>query len=672
MKGKTVKRLAAFAVALAMIGSSLSAELGGIGLIDGFSLTASAAQEAVSYTVYSWNNSTKTLSETTKTITDYKVVTKDIIKNSEDGNGILSGTYVVTQNTTVEDYLYIRKGCTANIVVPKGVTLTCKQGIGCGYDKNKAYATLNIYGGGKIVANGMKYAAGIGGKDDETNGNITIHGTEIEATGGKHGAGIGGGEGGQDPDASSPTITIYAGKITANGGMDGAGIGGGDEQPGARTYIYGGDITASSEKHGAGIGGGDEEGTFGIHIYDGKITATGGEGGAGIGAGEEGGNLRKKDDGGGINIYGGEIVPTVERSAGYENRGIKTTVYGGTFSIVPFNNDYDRFNLAEGRMAVCTNYSRTAVGSSYTFHYKVTLEDGCDLVASLSSGVYAEKLGESFAAGVAGDVVTLLKDCTETVRTEIKRDVVFDLGGYTLTGDNVHVLSIPNSNSGISAVVSNGTIVATGNNACVLTYQNADVTLGKGLTLRGAYACFFNGINGSVSIDGASVETTTMCNFYTVGNASFVVRGDSVVNVTKFKALNTQDDSFAVAEGGLWNLDPAGYVTNNFVKLHRSGAATYKYQVVPWEDICTEGWTFRVGDEAPVVSGTCYTPLAPIAVRSPERKTLVADFSGLVLSSPSDSLSFESAPGLEKSLALTYEDSKLYASLLRGFTILFR
>ncbi|WP_028504622.1 hypothetical protein [Ruminococcus sp. FC2018] len=308
MKGKIVKRLAAFAVALAMIGSSLPAELGGIGLFDGFSLTASAAQEAVSYTVYSWNNSTKTLSETTKTITDYKVVTKDIIKNSEDGNGILSGTYVVTQNTTVEDYLYIRKGCTANIVVPKGVTLTCKQGIGCGYDKNKAYATLNIYGGGKIVANGMKYAAGIGGKDDETNGNITIHGTEIEATGGHHGAGIGGGEGGQDPDASSPTITIYAGKITANGGMDGAGIGGGDEQPGARTYIYGGDITASSEKHGAGIGGGDEEGTFGIHIYDGKITATGGEGGAGIGAGEEGGNLRKKDDGGGINIYGGEIT----------------------------------------------------------------------------------------------------------------------------------------------------------------------------------------------------------------------------------------------------------------------------------------------------------------------------------------------------------------------------
>jgi len=310
MKGKTVKRLAAFAVALAMIGSSLPAELADSELFGSSAITASAEEQtAYTYKVYSWDYAQKKLKTEEKTITSYVELTADIRKpGTEYADGLRNGTYVVTKNTTVEDYLYIRKGCTANIVVPKGVTLTCKQGIGCGYDKNKVYATLNIYGEGKIVANGMKYAAGIGGKDDETNGNITIHGTEIEATGGKHGAGIGGGEGGQDPDASSPTITIYAGKITANGGMDGAGIGGGDEQPGARTYIYGGDITASSEKHGAGIGGGDEEGTFGIHIYDGKITATGGEGGAGIGAGEEGGNLRKKDDGGGINIYGGEIT----------------------------------------------------------------------------------------------------------------------------------------------------------------------------------------------------------------------------------------------------------------------------------------------------------------------------------------------------------------------------
>ena len=103
----------------------------------------------------------------------------------------------------------------------------------------------------------------------------------------------------------------------------------------------------------------------------------------------------------------------------------------------------------------------------------------------------------------------LLADCTETVRTEIMRDVVFDLGGHTLTGENVHVLSIPYLNSGISAVVSNGTIVATGNNACVLTYQNADVAFGEGLTLRGAYACYLNGTNCSVVI----VCSTSFCSY---------------------------------------------------------------------------------------------------------------------------------------------------------------
>ena len=380
---------------------------------------------------------------------------------------------------------------------------------------------------------------------------------------------------------------------------------------------------------------------------------------------------------GAVNIYGGEICPTVERAAGYEHRGVKTTVYGGAFSIVPFNNDYDRFNLAEGRVAICSNYSHKVEGlGTYNFHYHVGMNNDRDFEASLSSGVYAEKLGESFVAGVTGDVVTLLKDCTYTTRTEIRRDVVFDLGGHTLTGNGNHVVSISDSTTGISAVISNGTIEAIGNYTGILAHRFADITLGDGLTLRGGYACYYNGTNVSVVIDGASVETTTMCNFYTAGNGSFVVRGDSAVNVTKFKALNTQDDSFAVAEGGSWNLDPAGYVTNNFVKLYRSGAATYKYQVMPWEDICTEGWTFRVGDEAPVVSGTCYTPSAPIPVRyegdAPERKTLVADFSGLVLSSPSDSLSFESAPGFEKSLALTYEDSKLYASALRGFAIFVR
>ena len=109
------------------------------------------------------------------------------------------------------------------------------------------------------------------------------------------------------PDKKT-AIRIYSGNITAIGGSEGAGIGGGNEQPGARTYIYGGDITAESSLLGAGIGGGDEEGTMGIWIYDGSIYAAGGSHGAGIGAGEGGGNMRKAEDGGGVNILGGHVT----------------------------------------------------------------------------------------------------------------------------------------------------------------------------------------------------------------------------------------------------------------------------------------------------------------------------------------------------------------------------
>ena len=207
-----------------------------------------SAQAAVTYIEYSWNGSA--LETTEKTVTDYTVVNSSL-------SSMTNGTYVVNADTTIEGYVTVQKGATANLVVMDGVTLTCNKGIGCGLNKNNEYASLNIFGTGKIVATGKGKAAGIGGDNDETNGSITIHGTTIEATGGKHGAGIGGGEGGKDPDASSPIITIYDGNITATGGIDGAGIGGGDEQPGARTYIYGGTIDASSKKHGAGIGGGD-------------------------------------------------------------------------------------------------------------------------------------------------------------------------------------------------------------------------------------------------------------------------------------------------------------------------------------------------------------------------------------------------------------------------------
>ena len=277
-------------------------------------VTASAAQNPeVNYTKYYPDTKEGSYFTITHSSTNYTIVTKDLMTNSSGGTGkgLTSGTYVVNSNTTIDERVNIVKGAEVNLIIQPNVTLTCNKGIGCGYNKKGEYATLNICGSGKLVATGTKNTAGIGGNDDETSGNILIHGCRVEATGGKHGAGIGGGEGGKDPD-DAISIKIFAGDITAKGGVDGAGIGGGDTQQGALTYIYGGKINASSEKHGAGIGGGDEENTRGIYIYNGNITATGGSHGAGIGAGEHGGNIHE------IKITGG----TIDAKGGYFGAGI--------------------------------------------------------------------------------------------------------------------------------------------------------------------------------------------------------------------------------------------------------------------------------------------------------------------------------------------------------------
>ena len=388
-----IKRWLSFMLVLCMMLSVLPA-------------TASAAEDVVSYTRYSWDETTKTLSTTTEETSKYTVVTKDLIKESSGGTGkgLMSGTYVVKRDTTIEDYVYIRKGCTVNLVVLDGVTLTCKNGIGCGYAKNKEYATLNIFGAGKIVTTGEKYAAGIGGRDNEASGNITIHGCTITATGGEGGAGIGGGDGGQDPDGTT-SIKIYAGTITATGGKYGAGIGGGDEQPGAHTYIYGGTITATSTEKGAGIGGGDEEGTLGVFIYGGTVTTIGGEHGAGIGAGEGGGNLRKYENGGGVNIMGG----TVSATGGKYGAGIGAGFYENMSGTVRITGSPEQVTIKGGSGAAGIGGGDGENNSkiNYNGDMKGTVTIDCANDAGLikiSGGLLAAGIGGGFTGNMDGKV----------------------------------------------------------------------------------------------------------------------------------------------------------------------------------------------------------------------------------------------------------------------------
>ena len=201
------------------------------------------------------------------------------------------------------------------IYVPSGKTLTIKG---------------ETAGTGSLTAicqdkNG--FAAGIGGNNVESCGNIVIAGGTITATGGC-GAGIGSG-----PATSCGAITISGGTVTATGGNRGAGIGSGDFGTCGAITISGGTVSATGGAYGAGIGSSQGEGNQSstgkcgdILISGGTVSATGGQWAAGIGSGDEG-------TCGNITITTGVTQVTATRDGGFETVGRGGNGYCGTVTI---------------------------------------------------------------------------------------------------------------------------------------------------------------------------------------------------------------------------------------------------------------------------------------------------------------------------------------------------
>ncbi len=209
----------------------------------------------------------------------------------------------------------------AKIILADGCKLTVDEGI-CVNEGNSLTVFAQSEGdkAGKLIANGDKRCAGIGGIMDCASGNITIHGGKITANGGDYatqiagGAGIGGGNNGD-----SGPVVIYGGDITANGGTAAAGIGGGYGGWCGDVTIYGGTVKAVGgnfavqfgEIGGAGIGGGVTNsenwysgGCDNVTVYGGKVEAIGGQNAAGIGGGYLGSTFNS------FSIYGGTVEAT--------------------------------------------------------------------------------------------------------------------------------------------------------------------------------------------------------------------------------------------------------------------------------------------------------------------------------------------------------------------------
>lgn len=178
--------------------------------------------------------------------------------------------------------------CNLGIHVPPGSSLTIyAEASESSESKGKLRAT-----GKKSDGSSLNNAAGIGGNEGESAGEITIHGGCIESIAGGDGAGIGGGQKG-----SGGRINIFGGTInamvaafqgTTMPSYAGAGIGGGYGGKSGTIHIGGtANVTATGGVHGgAGIGGGANGNCQDITIFGGNINAAGRGGGAGIGAGK--------------------------------------------------------------------------------------------------------------------------------------------------------------------------------------------------------------------------------------------------------------------------------------------------------------------------------------------------------------------------------------------------
>ena len=248
------------------------------------------------------------------------------------------------------------------LLVLDGATLTCSKGI----DVPKG-GSLIIYGqegqSGKLVADArsVSAAAGIGSRDSQEAGKITINGANIYAYGGEEGAGIGCGGNfppyGQDDNNSDP-FTLNRGYVEATGGAKGAGVGHGlpnfsysgysriiaKWSSNFDIYVHGGTLIANGGTDGPGIGTSNVAG-FTLTVDGGEVVATGGMRGAGIGS-ASGYYCYDKSN---LTFVGGKVTATGGTNMpGIGCRGLDTSYYADGSSDITFSGGTVEYTRGSG------------------------------------------------------------------------------------------------------------------------------------------------------------------------------------------------------------------------------------------------------------------------------------------------------------------------------------
>ncbi len=307
--------------------------------------------------------------------------------------------YVVRGNVNRETIVV--QGKNVHLILCDDATLTLTGGLRLEED-NKLYIHCQSYGdnmGRLMVANKYENAAGIGSAVDEegnenTVGELVIHGGHIEATGGKYAAGIGSCKRTKDESLElCKSITVYGGYVKATGGKEGAGIGVGRynnyfHSAGGDFYLYDGTVLALGGESASGVGGGGRCPGINVTVYGGSLTALGGEDGAGIGSGSDyHGGMYGTQCGGTCTIFGG----TVTAIGGKRAAGIGGGKLCGGAEV----------NISGGRvMASGGIYGAGIGGGLYGFGGVVTISGG---TVSATGGEDASGIGGGYK-GKGGDV----------------------------------------------------------------------------------------------------------------------------------------------------------------------------------------------------------------------------------------------------------------------------
>lgn len=399
----------------------------------------------------------------TEVVSESEPYTGTSVKLPESG-GAINGWFYVDENITVNSRLLIASGHTVNLVLVDGVTVTVIGGIDV-----PDGATLHIYGqsrdsGNLIIKNVAENLAGIGGNSSHNNGDIFIHGGDIDITMGDRvnsncGAGIGNGNYSGSNDCG--TIDILGGNINVevSTNSSSAGIGGGAFNPVGKIYIYGGVIFSNGGNCASGIGSGSNATSNYIEINGGEVNAQGGDSAAGIGTGN-------MDYFGGCNI--GTIIingGTVNANGGNWGAGIGSGKYKfdieGTIQInggnvISYGGTHGAgiglgANLSSGTLP-STDVSISIIGGS-------VLARGID---SGSSGIGTGLQGsfESGTVEIRGGSVSLYAGLgSRYIGSDLPLDSLLLGSEMCVSVDNVLVLSAERVNSCFGTAVSSESYV---------------------------------------------------------------------------------------------------------------------------------------------------------------------------------------------------------------------